>query len=222
MSELQRQQQRRREIRELTYGKPKVVNVLKPKIVYIAPEQDPESEPPIEPDPLIEPEPEPQIEKRLTPFQFIKKMASLTKFSYEEIIGPRRSVDLVRERHRIIVAVKETYNNLSYPQIARLFNRDHTTIIHAVQKYEGKKEFFENEDLLADEMKEYAESRCADFGVNMEWLNMRHHHYGSFELHRIIMKETYHKFKPDNLRSLSIIFDRAYKVTKGIIGGRIK
>lgn len=53
----------------------------------------------------------------------------------EDLLGPRRSVKLVEARHKAMIAVALERPKLSLPQIGRLFNRDHTTIIHALQKH---------------------------------------------------------------------------------------
>ena len=53
----------------------------------------------------------------------------------EDLLGPRRSAKLVEARHKAIIAVALERPKLSLPQIGKLFNRDHTTIMHALQKH---------------------------------------------------------------------------------------
>ena len=60
--------------------------------------------------------------------------AGLGNYSMYEILGPRRSRDIVQVRHECIAAVVVNCHHLSYPQIGRFFNRDHTSILHAARK----------------------------------------------------------------------------------------
>ena len=54
---------------------------------------------------------------------------------WEDVAGRRRSRIIVEARHACFVAVFKERPDLSYPSIAKIFNRDHTSIIHAVQKH---------------------------------------------------------------------------------------
>lgn len=62
--------------------------------------------------------------------------------TWEDIIGLRRTRDLIKPRHLCMVAVFEQRKDLSLPMIGRIFKRDHTTIIAAMRKHgcegEGK------------------------------------------------------------------------------------
>ncbi len=58
----------------------------------------------------------------------------------DEIAGPRRGKRIVRIRHEAIALVYQHCPQLSLPAIGRWFQRDHTTILHALRKmgvYEG-------------------------------------------------------------------------------------
>lgn len=52
-----------------------------------------------------------------------------------EILGPRRYDALVKARHQAIIEVAIRRPAFSLPQIGRCFSRDHTTILHVLNKY---------------------------------------------------------------------------------------
>lgn len=53
---------------------------------------------------------------------------------WEEIVGVGRERRLVEPRHRCIAAVYEERRDLSLPALGRIFHRDHTSVLHAVNK----------------------------------------------------------------------------------------
>ena len=55
-----------------------------------------------------------------------------------EIAGARRNTKVVRARHEAMWIAKELHPHLSYPVLGRIFNRDHTTVLHALRKYEAR------------------------------------------------------------------------------------
>ena len=70
----------------------------------------------------------------ITPDLIIDTTAEMFGFTKEEIIGQRRHRPLVTAR-QIAMYVFRELTDLSYPAIAREFGgRDHTTVIHAVDK----------------------------------------------------------------------------------------
>ncbi|WDZ78786.1 helix-turn-helix domain-containing protein [Ensifer adhaerens] len=54
--------------------------------------------------------------------------------SWEEIIGVGRERRLVEPRHRCMAAVYEERKDLSLPALGRIFHRDHTSVLHAVNR----------------------------------------------------------------------------------------
>lgn len=54
--------------------------------------------------------------------------------SWKQILGSRRSWHIVRSRHLCMQAVYEQRPDLSLPQIARIFHKDHSTVCYAVYK----------------------------------------------------------------------------------------
>jgi chromosomal replication initiation ATPase DnaA len=54
-----------------------------------------------------------------------------------ELTGPCRVKAIVHARHE---AMWEAFKNtpLSYPQLGRIFNRDHTTVMHGVRQHQKR------------------------------------------------------------------------------------
>lgn len=72
--------------------------------------------------------------KRITVVDIIDATVEMFGFTEEELKGRSRRRPLVTARQISMYVVREL-TDLSYPQIAREFgNRDHTTVIHAVEK----------------------------------------------------------------------------------------
>lgn len=55
-----------------------------------------------------------------------------------EIMGRTRVRSVVLARHEAIYRVKSAKPDLSAPQIAQWFRRDHTTILYAIAKYQDE------------------------------------------------------------------------------------
>ena len=53
---------------------------------------------------------------------------------WSDIVSARRMKELIEPRHKCFAAVYVKRPDLSLPSIAKIFNRDHTTILHAAQK----------------------------------------------------------------------------------------
>lgn len=72
--------------------------------------------------------------KRITAQQIIQASADHAGFSVDELIGPSRRRPLVQARQIAMYLFREL-TDFSYPAIGREFgDRDHTTVIHAVEK----------------------------------------------------------------------------------------
>jgi chromosomal replication initiator protein len=75
--------------------------------------------------------------RRITAQQILKATSDTFGFSTDEICGPSRRRPLVNAR-QISMYVFREITDFSYPAIAREFGgRDHTTVIHAVDKISG-------------------------------------------------------------------------------------
>lgn len=70
----------------------------------------------------------------------IAKVAKRHRISPHDITGPRRSKRYIAARFEAVRAAADARPDLSLIQIGRFFNRDHTTIINALNKTwtEGK------------------------------------------------------------------------------------
>jgi chromosomal replication initiator protein len=76
--------------------------------------------------------------RRITPQMILDATAASYGFTIEAICGPSRTRPLVTARQVAMYLVRNL-TDYSYPAIARVFgNRDHTTVIHAVDKIEGQ------------------------------------------------------------------------------------
>jgi len=69
--------------------------------------------------------------------------------SVELLRGRRRSRDLVAPRHAAIWLAKRLLPSRSLPQLANVFNRDHTTIMHAIRSIDDRRSW---DDGLAAEL----------------------------------------------------------------------
>lgn len=54
--------------------------------------------------------------------------------TWNDIIGVRRTRQLVKPRQLCMAAVYIERKDLSFPQMGRIFRRDHSTVVHAVNK----------------------------------------------------------------------------------------
>jgi len=76
--------------------------------------------------------------RRITPQMILEATADRYGFTVDAICGPSRTRPLVTAR-QVAMYVVRNLTDYSYPAIARLFGgRDHTTVIHAVQKITGQ------------------------------------------------------------------------------------
>lgn len=73
------------------------------------------------------------------PKEIIAQVAAIYGIPVSDIMGRRRNIAIVEARHAAIKAVADRRPDLSLPQIGRYFgNRDHTTILHAINKFGGR------------------------------------------------------------------------------------
>lgn len=55
-------------------------------------------------------------------------------FTHADIVGRSRKHNVVAARQEAVVAVNKKYPMKSLPELGRLFDRDHTTILHFLRK----------------------------------------------------------------------------------------
>lgn len=72
---------------------------------------------------------------RLTSREIVERVADYTGFKPGDLTGHCRLRKIVLARWLAIWLVRELRPDLSISLIGRLFNRDHTTIIHALREY---------------------------------------------------------------------------------------
>jgi len=76
--------------------------------------------------------------RRISPQTILETVAATYGFSVEALIGPSRTRPLVTARQVAMYLTREL-TDYSYPAIGRVFGkRDHTTVIHAVDKIAGQ------------------------------------------------------------------------------------
>jgi chromosomal replication initiation ATPase DnaA len=66
-------------------------------------------------------------------------MKDFPDVTWQQISSRRKAYRVVRCRHLCMAAVREKRPDLSFPDIGRLFNRDHTSVMHAVKKIEAER-----------------------------------------------------------------------------------
>ncbi|PLP56243.1 hypothetical protein CYK37_26030 [Mesorhizobium loti] len=79
------------------------------------------------------------LEPRMPAREIISRVGALHGYRLDEITGPRLEKKLVQARFDAIKAVADARPDMSLPQIGRIFNRDHTSILHALKKRGGRR-----------------------------------------------------------------------------------
>jgi len=62
----------------------------------------------------------------------IANAAKVNGVTYEAIMSRARPRDVCRARFAAITAVAAAYPDMSFPRLGRIFNRDHSSIVHAL------------------------------------------------------------------------------------------
>jgi len=75
----------------------------------------------------------------MSPKEFITKASVALGSDYDEILGTNKFYRIVRIRVAISYSLRKFFD-MSFPDIANCMNRDHTTIISHMRKYESNKE----------------------------------------------------------------------------------
>jgi chromosomal replication initiation ATPase DnaA len=73
-------------------------------------------------------------ERRAPPRVLIERVAAWHGVDAAAILSHRRHARDVQARFDAIAAVKMAYPAISFARLGRLFDRDHTTIMHALRK----------------------------------------------------------------------------------------
>lgn len=77
---------------------------------------------------------EPTDHRRSVPEIVAEVLTRFPGVTWADVKSIRRTRQLVEPRQACIKAVYDERKDLSLPRIGRLFNRDHTTILHAIRK----------------------------------------------------------------------------------------
>jgi hypothetical protein len=75
---------------------------------------------------------EPAQTKRAHIKSLIAKAAQDNGVSYDAVMSRARPRDVCRARFAAITAVASAYPDMSFPRLGRIFNRDHSSIVHAL------------------------------------------------------------------------------------------
>lgn len=67
--------------------------------------------------------------------EIVARIAAKHKLTKADIFGQSRIIPITEARHEAMVEVAKAFPRWSYPRLGRFFNRDHTTVMHAVKKH---------------------------------------------------------------------------------------
>lgn len=70
------------------------------------------------------------------PKRIITRVAQAFGLTHADLVGPRRTLPVIRARFAAIAAMREAHPRMSVKALGRHFGRDHTTILHAIRKME--------------------------------------------------------------------------------------
>lgn len=68
-----------------------------------------------------------------------RNLCALHDYSLADILGPSRTRSLVDQRHHLCWTLRKEHPDKSFPEIGCFMNRDHTTIMYAVNKWEKRR-----------------------------------------------------------------------------------
>jgi chromosomal replication initiation ATPase DnaA len=81
--------------------------------------------------------------------------------SKHDIFSKGRTRDVVRARSILYNLLHESYN-ISISSMSRVFNQDHTTIIHSLRNKEDKKRYWDEGNTIWDEFQKLQEEDLQD------------------------------------------------------------
>ena len=76
-----------------------------------------------------------ETDRKIRVSEIIKCVASHYNIKVPDLVGKRRTQDIVRPR-QVAIYLSKTLTTKSLPDIGREFNRDHTTVIHSLRRVE--------------------------------------------------------------------------------------
>jgi hypothetical protein len=115
------------EARSRLWRRPLALVVHKPEIVQFPPEPEPE------------PEPQPKRKKETTREKIIRAVCDKYDVTLDELRGNGRNKNITSARHecfyRFRNEIKQMGRPLSLPEIGKAFCKDHTTIMHGINRH---------------------------------------------------------------------------------------
>lgn len=96
-----------------------------------------------------------------SPQQVIETASRLFSTPVADLLGKRRMHPLVEYRQVTMAVIKSVClghgpdGGISFPEVGRAMGRDHTTVMHAVQKIEGSKRLMGMAQRLTEHVDEY-------------------------------------------------------------------
>jgi hypothetical protein len=100
------------------------------------------------------------LDRQAAPIKaFIGDFAAPYGFTHEDIVGHAKPKPLVRCRHAAMVAVWTQFRP-SLPEMAKLFNRDHTVVLHALRKLGVPPEYRPTIETHADKILEMVKAKA--------------------------------------------------------------
>jgi len=72
------------------------------------------------------------------PRQVLHAVEVASQISAFVITSESRVREVVEWRHAACVVMRQMFPKFGYPRMGKLFHRDHTSVLHAVQKHEGR------------------------------------------------------------------------------------
>lgn len=70
--------------------------------------------------------------------QIVADVAQRYELTFDDMIGQERTRRIAHPRHHAMWEVRQR-TTLSFPQIGRIFDRDHTSVLHDVREHEKRR-----------------------------------------------------------------------------------
>ncbi|MGI9490463.1 MAG: helix-turn-helix domain-containing protein [Geminicoccaceae bacterium] len=73
------------------------------------------------------------VSSLITPQKIILAVCSVAEIPLAEFMSDKRNRSVCRPRQIAMLIIREACQNMSFPDIARQFSRDHTTVLHGIK-----------------------------------------------------------------------------------------
>lgn len=78
------------------------------------------------------------LPRKMSRLSFVKDECEKRGYTYDQITARDKSYPVLAVRREVIRVTRDRFPEMSLPQLADLFKRDHTTILHSLGMIEGK------------------------------------------------------------------------------------